>query len=89
MIPFKLFNSQKFKLLGSGNFSSVYYCTVKCPLSTPTKLTNFKNYTEQGVAVKLLNGGFIIRKMDIVLVKTVYKFSIYTHTMYICIYVYM
>ena len=66
MIPLQLFNSEKFKLLGSGNFSSVYYCTVKCPLSTPTKLTNFKNYTEQGVAVKLLNGGFIIRKVDVV-----------------------
>lgn len=43
-------------MLGSGNFSTVYLCRVKAPLTTPTNLAQFQAYADQAVAVKLLRG---------------------------------
>ena len=59
VIPFSLFDTESFHILGEGNFSSVYFSLVHGPLSTPTKLEQFKNYAEQSVAVKLLKGTVI------------------------------
>ena len=56
MIPLDMFNSQSFRLIGEGNFSTVYLCTVKGPLTTPTQIDQYKTYSEQSVAVKLLIG---------------------------------
>ena len=56
MIPLDTFNSQSFRLIGEGNFSTVYLCTVRGPLTTPTKLDQYRTYSEQSVAVKLLIG---------------------------------
>lgn len=56
MIPLDMFNSQSFRLIGEGNFSSVYLCTVRGPLTTPTKLEQYKTYSDQSAAVKLLLG---------------------------------
>ena len=59
IIPLDMFNSQSFRLIGEGNFSMVYLCTVKCPLTTPTQMDQYKTYSEQSVAVKLLIGMLI------------------------------
>lgn len=56
IIPLQMFNSENFYLIGRGNFSTVYFSTIQGPLPTPTQLEQYKNYSEQGVAVKLLNG---------------------------------
>ena len=56
IIPLQMFNSENFYLIGQGNFSTVYYSTIQGPLTTPTQLEYYKNYSEHGVAVKLLNG---------------------------------
>lgn len=56
IIPLQMFNSENFYLIGQGNFSTVYYSTIQGPLTTPTQLEHYKNYSEHGVAVKLLNG---------------------------------
>ena len=56
IIPLQMFNSENFYLIGKGNFSTVYFSTIQGPLPTPTPLEQYKNYSEHGVAVKLLNG---------------------------------
>ena len=56
ILPLQMFNSDSFYLIGKGNFSTVYFSTIQGPLTTPTQLEQFKNFSEQGVAVKLLNG---------------------------------
>ena len=49
------FNSEKFYILGKGNFSTVYYSTVNGPLSTPTPNDLYHGYSEEAVALKILN----------------------------------
>lgn len=55
-ISFSNFVPESFRLLGSGNFSTVYLCRVKAPITTPTNLAQFQTYADQPVAVKLLRG---------------------------------
>jgi serine/threonine protein kinase len=64
VIPRHMFNSESFHLLGEGNFSSVYFSLVHGPLSTPTKLEQFKNYVEQSVAVKILKANANEQEME-------------------------
>jgi serine/threonine protein kinase len=47
------FDPDSFNLIGEGAFSSVYFCNVQGPLSTPTNLHHFKNCVEHPVAVKI------------------------------------
>jgi serine/threonine protein kinase len=64
VIPLHMFNTSSFHLLGEGNFSSVYFSLVRGPLSTPTQLDQFRNYSEESIAVKLLKGGASEKEME-------------------------
>lgn len=63
ILPLKMFNSDSFYLIGKGNFSTVYFSTIQGPLTTPTQLEQYKDFSEQGVAVKLLNGTLALLKV--------------------------
>lgn len=80
MIPLDSFNSQSFRLIGEGNFSSVYLCKVQCPLATPTKHDKYRTYSEQAVAVKLLVGTYVIHWAIIY-----FKNTLYFHTHQFCL----
>ena len=83
------FDPDSFNLIGEGAFSSVYFCNVQGPLSTPTNLHHFKNCVEHPVAVKICKGKYIQLTLSIMypgynelLDITNINLRMYTYSMY-------